>query len=402
MKKLALSLLFCNCLIFSTLAQTDSLESAILSYQNSKVTLIQNGRAMLLDHFQNGDMDEVATVMHYLETEVESAEFMVFHEYEKWLLQFWTKQYYKLLLPFKNLSDSTVASLNFSPIPPPQDGLVHHLLESTITVYEYMQDQLDESFLSPEDRDFLKLFFDWTLHLGGALFIGEEQLNTASIAFVEKYPDSDFRYFVLHEINQEKTLSRFGMGFEFFSGFGTYKGGLKDFLGHHVPFGVAFDFYWKKWIFGFRDHIGIGKLDEDFIFDDGVWESGSRFNHFLIELSGAYEIYDSPRFKIYPFAGVTFSTVSPTEKDTRNTPNLDQAGLDWRTVFPTLGLNIDLKLNSPYTDNPRWKDGYGVVRLRAGYNPTNFQKKYTGYDGNTFYLTLGIGGVARKVVRKYK
>ena len=387
-------------LMFNASGQTDSLGEEILGFEDKQIKLIRNGRSMLLENFLDGDYEKVQSVMHYLETQVENENYMALYDFEKWLLYYWTGDYQKLLGNFRHLSDSLFLFRMPASIPPPSDLLATKLLEQTNWQYESLQSNLDATGLQPVDKGFVKILLDYLVFIGNGETDPVTQLNESSIAYLQKFPDSDYRYFVEHFINQEETLANFGMDFEFFSGYAFYDKGLQENFSHHVPIGVAFDFYYKKWILGLRDHIGIGKLQQEIVSDKATWAEGARFNHVMLEISVAYEVFDNHRFKVFPFGGISFSGFDAPEGARKDHPEYEDVGLNFRPAA-VAGLNLDIKLSSPYTDNPRWRDGYGILRIRGAYNLMNFDKKYPGFDGNTFYLSVGIGGVARRVVKKY-
>jgi|GEM_PF-6950598 len=402
MKKQAQILIICLASWVGLSAQNDSLEQSILNYENKQTSLIANGRSMLLDSLMAGRTEQVATLQHYLETQVENESYMVFYQFEKWLLDLWTAKYFKVLPLFKNLTDENLPfKNNYYSIPPPHDLLTEKLVEKVGADKSMLFEKLDETNLSAPDKEFLKLLTDWLLFVRGDALVTTSFLNQATNAYLTKYPQGEYAYFVGRIINQEETLAKRGMSFEFFSGYGGYSGGLKSNFGHHVPIGVAFDFFYKKWIFGFRDHIGIGKTDKDIAFKTGVWPDRSKFNHIIIELSAGHYVFDSEKLMVFPFAGVHFADISPPENDGNKKKGYDKFGTGFKTA-PVAGINFDFKLNSPYSENPQLRDGYLILRLRGGFSPINFEKKLTGLDGYSYYITLGFGGVMRKVVKRYR
>jgi hypothetical protein len=382
--------------------QNDSLEQAILSYENKQLTLVRNGRDMLQAHILAGDIEKSSSLLHYLETQVENEDYMAFYDFEKWLLHVWTGQYHKVLPVFRNLSDSALWFAPRRSIPPPEDLLLDKLVESVERDSGSIFEKLDNSNLPDIEREFLKLFTSWLLCTSKTpRFEKEEALNKASNQYLTDFPKSDFRYFVGRYINQEEVLAKRGMDFEFFSGYGGYTGSLNAYFGHHVPFGVAFDFYYKKWIFGVRDHIGIGKLDKPIVAKNTTWDKPRNFNHTILELNAAYEIYDSERLKIFPFVGITFGDISPPLAKIEKFPALENVGTGFVTA-PIGGLNVDWKFGGPNSSKPMFIDGYGILRFRLGYMLTNFVKKQPNLDGNSLYFTIGFGGVVRKVVKRYQ
>jgi hypothetical protein len=400
MKKFLFSTLLLASLSSFVFSQNDSLETAILQYDNKQLVLIQNGRSMLLEHVMAGEVEKATALQHYLETKVENDDYLALYEYEKWLLDIWAGRYYKILTEFRNLSDSTLAFESSRGIPPPNDLLAEKLVQKLASEKTAIFQQLDKSGLESADREFLKLFAEWLMYIGESPAVSVAQINEQSSKYIDAHPNSDFRYFVGNAINQEVVASKGGLDVEFFSGYGGYTGRLRSQFGHHVPFGVAFNGYYKKWVFGIRDHISLGKLDQPIDFQASTWEKGSNFNHIIFELSTGYMLVENHRLAFFPFGGIGFHDISPQENQVKNNPDLEDVHIGF-IASPVIGANLDFKLKG----NPRSKvilGGYGIFRIRAGYCPTKFTKKEAGVSGSSYYLTIGFGVVAKKTGKKYK
>lgn len=399
MKKIHLITLLVALLGQVLFAQNDSLETAILNYENKHLVLIQNGRSMLMEHVMANELEKATSVQHYLETKVENEDYIVLFEFEKWLLDIWAGRHYKILTQFRNLSDSTLTFEGNRGVPPPHDLLADKLVQQVVAQKSTIFQKLEESGLVVQDREFLKLFTNWLIYIGESNTVSQAQINEQSSQYLVTYPHSDFKYFVGTAINQEMVTGG-GLDVEFFSGYGGYTGNLKSHFGHHIPFGVAFNAYFKKWIFGIRDHISVGKLDQPIDLAGVTWKENNNFNHIIFELSTGYMLLNNHRLSFFPFGGIGFHDISPQENQVKNNADLEGIHIGF-IASPVIGANLDFKIRT----NPKQKailGGYGTFRIRTGYCPTNFTKKQAGVSGHSYYIAVGFGIVAQKTSKKYK
>jgi hypothetical protein len=189
---------------------------------------------------------------------------------------------------------------------------------------------------------------------------------------------------------------------EFFSGYGILTGNLPKTFKNNVPFGIAFDIYYKHIALYLRDYIGFSKTIRDIPYSTGIWEKGSQVRVFLPEASLGYVIADNKAIMLAPFAGIAGTDIGPTQFDVTKEPDLKEAALKY-TMTCSFGLNLDLKLGHSKTPlvSTRIEQSFWIIRLRYAYCLTQFDKKYPGYNGNLHYLTIGIGGFGRTMKREY-
>jgi len=386
--------LFSNCLF----SQVDSIKSQIMEYEDSKSTIISKGRKLLLDKFIEGDFRKVKEVKDYL-VKTEDNDYFAFYPAEYWFVLYWTKDYSELAKNIQNLDSSRVASYN-ARIRPLNDMLFDKLKEKSFENETQIKKQIQNSELDFETKQILILNLDWLLLENRKDIYAQDSLNKQADKFLKTFSSSKFDEFTKKYIRYKLVPKDWGMTFEFFSGYSIFTGNLSKNYTNNVPIGVAFDICYKNFELYLRDYIGFNKTKQDFNYSLGSWTKGSRTTVFLPEASLGYVTYNNNRFKISPFAGIGSTDISPPTKDTEKTPELKEVSLEFTTTY-ILGINFDIKFGPKHTPDYSPKTSYGFMRIRYGYSIPSFEKKYDGMTGNMHYITIGFGGMARGVKRKY-
>lgn len=400
MKKIIIALLIACSFCSKLSAQTDSLKIEILNYQDSKSLIIAKGRSLLLDKFLQNDINKVKELLGYLLTKEEDQNYMAFYPAEKWLLYYWTQQYDKIVKGA--LTDSFNSRDFYTKIRPPQDLLFLQLKTTLKEQQTGIKNQINASDLSKIDKDFLKLNFDYLLADLRPFATGQDSLNKSANEFLSAYPKTSYEDYVRNNIRRQLKPSKMAFAFEFFSGYGIFTNDLKKQFNNTVPIGIAFDVYYKNFVLYLRDFIGFSKTKDSIVFPLGTWKKGAQARVFLPEASLGYVLWDNRFFKAAPFIGISSTNISPTEYDKNKTPEYENVELKFTTTFTT-GLNLDIKLgktnSAMVTAGP--ENAYWLLRVRYAYNQPQFHKKYTGFNGNLHYLTIGIGGFGRPLKRDY-
>lgn len=387
-------LILSNCLY----SQVDSIKSQILDYEDSKSTIISKGRKLLLDRFIEGDLNKVKDIKDYL-IKIEDDNYFAFYPAEYWFVLYWTKDYSELAESLQSFDSTKVASYN-TRIRPSNDMLYNKLKEKTINNEIQIKEQIQVSDLDSETKQILILNIDWLLLENRKNFFAQDSLNERADNFIETYAQSKFYDFIKTYIRYKQVPKDWGMTFEFFSGYSIYTGNLSENYTNNIPVGVAIDICYKNIELYLRNYIGFNKTKKDFNYSLGTWEKGSRTMVFLPEASIGYVAYKDNRFKLSPFAGIGSMDISPTTKDTEETPELKEVSLEFTTTY-TLGINFDIKFGPKHTPKYYPKTSYGFMRIRYGYSIPRFEKKYDGMTGNMHYITIGFGAMARGLKREY-
>lgn len=158
--------------------------------------------------------------------------------------------------------------------------------------------------------------------------------------------------------------------------------------------GITFDVYYKKLLLGFRDQIGFGKTNRDFIYDSINLPRKSGFRSLLLGTDFGYVVLNNDRRKITPFVGVnTFVTIQPLFRKS-STPHSEKFELPFTLTF-SFGFNYDIKLRLPewkmIDGDPQKVSEYRFIRLKNVFYLPQFQKKTPGFTGEIYCLTLEYG-----------
>ncbi len=382
-------------------AQDDSIRNEIFRHPPGKSEIISRARSYLVDRFLDGDIQKVGEITDYLLEEVQDEDYIAFYPQELWLIWYWTGNYEKIMESVGGI-DTFDFSAYQTKILPPEDLLFAKIKKRTRDFMPTIESDIYRSSLGDEQKDFLAMHLHYMAAGEGYDAISQDDLNAQADGFLYHYPGSRYETFTRKYIRFVSEPSKWGIAFEFFSGYGILTDKLGDFYTNNVPLGVAFDIYYGNFALFLRDYIGFGRTKLGIPFSAGWWPEGSQVRLFLPEASLGYTLVNNNLLSISPFGGISGLDISPTENDLDNIPALEEVELAFGLAY-TAGINIDIKLGKgrrgPLTKEA--ENNYGFMRIRYGYNFARLDRKYDGFSGNMHYITLGFGGFARKIKRQY-
>lgn len=370
-----------------------------ISSMESKTEKIEKGRSLLLDAVIQKDENQILAITNYL-LDLDDANYLALYPAEKWFVHYWLGEYGEILADVV-LFDTTYISAVRTKVHPREDMLYEKLKLQLSENQSEIIDEINGSSLTPEDKNFAKLNFEYLISGYGYSEITQVDLNTNSNNFLEAYRQSVFEDYIRTHIRFQYKPADWGLAVEFFTGYGIFTEDLSESFKNNVPIGVAFDITYKDFVLYLRDYIGFSKTLDTLAFSSGTWKKDAQVRVFLPEASLGYTVYESSFLKIVPFLGIAGTDVSPTENDRNKFPEYEEVGLDFTTTY-TYGLNLDLKFGteSPLITNGA-SDSYWFIRIRYAYNQPQFTTKFNAYAGNFHYITIGVGGLSRKLKRAY-
>jgi len=388
-------LLMCS---LSAMGQTDKLRNEILNYTDSNALYIRNGRKMLIDKLIDGDLNKARQIKNSLLLN-ENEKYLTFYPYEQRMLLYCLGEYDELQYSMQQTDEKAIEKMKLK-IKPAADDLELTVLALVRKSRLNIENDLRKQVVNAENRDFLILNMRYMV--GGKEYpdITRESLNANADTFLLKYPETKYSGYVRQYIRYKMVPSKWGYGFEFFSGYGLGTGNLYNNFHGHVPLGVAFDVLYKNWTLYLRDYIGIGSTYSDIAVNGTVWPKSTKANTCIPEASLGYTLPLKSKLHISPFAGIGGLLLSPTEsqKDEsyyKQTSNL--GSFAW-----IAGLNVDIKLgkkNETYPFVATNEEAFWFLRIRYGYVMSNLANMYPGLSGNMHYLTIGIGGIGHRIKR---
>jgi hypothetical protein len=384
--------------VISVAGQEDPIEKQILNFDDSRSVMISRGRNFLLDRFIQDDIDKVKEIKDFLIEKAEDENYTALYPVEHFLILYWTREYDELGSVISKLDSLKLERYN-QRIRPPVDMLFQKLQERTLEYAEVLEKRIQNARIDPETKEFLLLNFRYLMADTDIDPYLQDTLNTKASMFLEEWPQSSYNTYIKRFVRHRYVPKKWGMAFEFFSGYGIYTGALSESYTNNVPVGVAFDICYRNFELYLRDYIGFNSTKKDFSYSSGVWNKGSNAMVFLPEASLGYVISNNNRFKVSPFAGIGAMDIAPPSADTEKYPDLKEVSLEFTTTWMT-GVNIDIKFGPSKVPDWKPKTSYGFMRIRYAYNAPQYARKYAGASGNMHYVTIGFGGFARGVERE--
>lgn len=377
-------------------AQDKAIESEILNHEAGKSTLISKGRHLLLDKFIEGDLEKVKEIDAYL-VNIEDEDYFALYPAEHWLIQYWTQDY-SLLKDDLRLFNKEEAKNYDGKILPNRDMLYAKLMEKSRASSSDIISQIDNSNLSAEDKAFLILSFRNLIADLDENPLIQDTLNTEADAFIEAHPESQYKEYTKQYVRLKYKPSTWGFAFEFFSGYGIFTDDLADDYNNPIPVGVAFDICYNKFELYLRDYIGLGTSAQNLSYSTGSYSEGSNLQTFIPEASLGFAAIDNNAFKISPFVGIGAMSITPPTNTMLEIPELEEIEREFTTTY-MLGFSFDFKFGTKKSPRYMTNTNYGFMRLRYSYNLPQFDNKYQGLDGGFHSITIGFGGMARRLIR---
>ncbi|MDH5366537.1 MAG: hypothetical protein OEW67_06080 [Cyclobacteriaceae bacterium] len=378
----------------SCLAQTDSISNFNIESRESKSEQIEKARKLLLYEVMDSNKSKIKELTEYL-LKCEDENYIALYPDEKWLINYWQKEFQKVLKGVIEQDSKMIKDLQ-KKVHPEEDYLFYELKELLSKDRFEIKIKIANSNFESSDKDFLILNLDYLLVEHGDSGISQDSLNTSSNIYLNKYPKSSYEDYLREYIRYQFKLSKWGAGLELFSGYGVFTGSISEFYSNNVPFGLAYNISTRNFTLYLRSYFGFGKTLKDIPVNSYIWEKGSKIAVFHIEASIGYNFYDGEKFRLTPFTGIATMDIGSTEGDIDQQPELKDAGLSYTTTY-NVGVNIDWKIMQD--KNSTINDSYTFIRLRYAYNIPKFHKKYVNSHGLFHYITIGFGGFGRKMKR---
>lgn len=379
-------------------AQEKDLEQEILNYSETQSELISKGRRMLLDKFLEGDIAKVKEVKDYLLSEVQDEDYIALYPGEQWMMMYWTGEYEELADTILKVNQEFIEKLQIK-IAPERDFLYTKLIERSWNNLPMLEEKINNTTLDVKSKDFLLLHLNFMVSGEPIGKLSQEDVNTMASLYLETYPENNFENYIRNNIRYNFEPSKWGLGFEFFSGYGIFSGELAEMYNNHGVLGVAFDIEYNRFTLYLRNYIGFAKTKQDRENAGIAWSKDSPAQMFFPEASIGYTVIENDKIKLSPYAGIGAADISPITTDLEQRPELEKLEVGFSPSY-TVGVNLNIKLGwkvDPFL-TIRQDKSYWFLRLRYGYTMPQFND-YPMHSGNVHQLTIGIGGLYRGMKR---
>lgn len=380
------------------LAQDKDLEQEIMNYSETRSQLISKGRKLLMDKFLEGDIEKVKEVKDYLLREVQNEDYVALHPAEVWMIMYWTGEHEQLPEAIQQFNQESLGTYQRKIFPEP-DMLFTKLVEKSWDNLQMLEDAVLNSTLDLPTKDFLLLHLNYMVSGEPLMKLSQEEVNTMADLYLETHPESSYEEFIKNNIRFKYEASKWGLGFEFFSGYGVFTGELGEMYNNHGVLGVAFDVEYQKFTLYLRNYIGFAKTKQDRESAGVLWPKDSPAQMFFPEASLGYAMIENEKIKISPFIGIGAANVGPSTVEVEERPELEALDVGFSPSY-TVGLNLNFKLGweaSPLL-SMREDKSYWFARVRYSYTLPQFSE-YPLHSGNVHSITIGLGGMARSMKR---
>lgn len=387
-------LLTITLLNFSIFAQEPDSKDSTDRYLNnvSKIEKIDRLRSLMIDAIIEEDYQKIGKYVSELRA-MEGNRYIGLFPYELMALKYLTFEFEEVL-QLTSYLDTVSHTTNYK-ITPTTNRLSYVLRDELLNRKTSTIKTIKNSQLSDEKKQVLEI--QHILLIANAdTSITQDSLNYLSKVFLDQNPNSKFRDFVIKNAYFEYVESNWGLGLDFFMGYGTFDRDLGRQFGDVFSIGLAFDVQYKSIILYLRNYIGFSSTKQDIKFEEDVWKSGETSLVFLPEASIGFQLFENNKIKLSPFAGISSLDISPT-LDKSGAEEYDKLTLGF-TSAPCVGFNFDIKLHQVFNfvSVKKPEQSRAILRFRYSYHDPNYSSRF---DGGIHSFVIGYGGFGRTLKR---
>ncbi|MBK8946669.1 MAG: hypothetical protein IPM32_15555 [Ignavibacteriae bacterium] len=383
-------------LIFTSSFFSQDIEKEILNYNDIDIQIIGKSRKLIIDKLKEGDFNKVREILNYLDNKFDTSKVIVFWDTERWQIEYLINNLSYILNSSKIFKHSSYEYLN-TKLQAPQDLIWQEIKELTKSKYSELQNNIEVSLLNNEEKDLLNLTLNYLVQDEVERKITQENVNSQADIFLEKYKYSSYTYFVRNYIRFVYKFSDWAYGYGIDLGFGSFTDGTIHYIKSYLPLGMQLDLYYKDFVSSLRFSAGvISKVKQEFEYI-GIWKKDLKLNIYHAELSLGFPIMYFSNLRVNPYAGVALGNISPPSEVAKEDGNDVDLGTEFGFVF---GFNTTISFSSTVN---KFDDfslfGDWLLNIRFGYSTVSFKDRNPLLNGNTYFITLGFGGISRSLFR---
>ena len=341
------------------------------------------GRSVVFTRFMANDTTGVNIIIEHLVNRVQDSLHLAFFPDEFVLYNYWLGNHETLKRWILKLDTNYIEKALKKKLPggwwKDFDKMMYVLQERRPMV----QQQIDRSGLSAEDKTFLMLNFDQLLSWSFTKYGKTDSLNWWASAFLKDYPSSLYASYVQHHIGVElKTSKHWSFSAENYAGVSAFSGRLSGIFYPSILFGVKFDFRYNRLLLHLNDCLGFGNNSDSIVNGKKTWQKNRGSFMMCPAITGGVNFIDRKKLKVCAFAGISSMYVVPITKW------VGDYGFDF-TSTPVYGLSAEFfrHVDRRTIDWVSPDDIY--LRVTYTFYRCSFDKKYPGYSGYMHAVTIG-------------
>jgi hypothetical protein len=380
-------------------AQTDStlVANRVSETELSKSDLISKGRRLLLSDLEKGHVEAAKDVVDYLITKVEDEDHLAFWMTERLMLYFWIGDYAQVLNWALIMNSPAVEKRGTASYVPNDDMIGRKAASLLKKEYDLIRDDFKSLKFSQDTEDFLSLFLDRLIVIYDSDFVSIDKINQNSDRFVGMYSDSPLAKIVKEAVSYKFRPDNWQFGVSLGGGVHLDSGKMTDRIDfNRGAFVLTLDGYFKRFYFGLGVTAFGGHAKEDLPVKNKnrIWPKGEFIPLTMVHPIIGFKAFEYKKFRLTPFAGVSFNMAQPDEKSIDNNPDLQGLSLG-TSVTPLTGFDIDFSLTDLSKLKPRADAAYNpnccvLIGLKGMYSPGIITNQGSNLTGNTFILGLSV------------
>ena len=349
---------------------------------------------MLLDEFRMDNMNAVAEIVLYFENDINDKNHVGLWPVEQVLLYYWIEEYGKIIdYADKQLDDTPTfrnRNWNRNMVYPTDNSIYYEVVSASMKDFDFLTDKIREQNFFEDEEQFLILLLERILAEEDPAFISMDQVNKEADRFMADFPDSPMTEIVKEHISYKLGIGDWVFGIYFGGGYTIPSGKMLDYVSSKGAICASFDLFYKRSALMLSVQSGFGSAQQDIPVNNyGYWEKGSSSELTSIGLALGFSAFDNVKFRVTPFAGVSFGSTGPSGTDLDRA--LEKFSIGTSTA-PMFGLNMTYRfINLNKTSNSLYpfSGSYGI-NARITYVPSILKQEGYQYAGNIWYLTIGL------------
>ncbi len=334
--------------------------------RSSVSTLIANGREMLLESLMNDDAVKASEIIAFLNDQTDGSRYRAFSGWESFMLLYWTGHFSEICINAASMAGDRQQQADNHIFPQP-DQLMETLVSQSYGRRGQIEERIDASGVSAEDKEFLKIFLRW-LTTRDDDYDALNDIHKQSTAFTGRYPHSAYIYLV--EDKFVITESDWNFGWGVWAGAAFMPSDLTRICGETaITAGFAFDAIYKNTLLEFNFGVEGGGLKEEAVYGNKHFLRKDSWSIVGMDLAIGQKLRLNEWLSAIPFASAGYSGFSIAARE--DVEYSESAG----SFRYGGGMYLDFRLAKNVPGAQGWFYPYGYASGRSR-NECNLRLKY--------------------------
>lgn len=353
-------------------------------------TPIEKKRLQLFKAVKANDKQQATELVQTLSEMVDSTQLSIYPA-ELVMVWYWTGQYQQILTLYNTTAKDPLA-YDFRLGAPEADRLYFQWPRVLIENKGQVQQQLTESALTPEEKEFLSINLDFlTTRKFTFGKVGKEH-NERCEAFAKQYLNSPYKDYVMRSLYQvwETARARFFFGLD--AGYPLFSGTLSNTFDGQFQGAVLADYSFKRHAIITRLGFGSVQATDSVRVDSGAWFSGANALMFHVQIGYGYHFRYGKNFGVTPYAALGIVGINSSNEDD-DKPNLEGSPSLGSGYSISAGVQSDIKLfdfaHRSDADNVYSLDRI-ALRLRYNYGMLLFSGDNDRFNSSLHEFSAGL------------